>query len=521
MYYDDTVIVAKSFDVMAVPLGKCMGVDFGSHPRKPVSYKARDYMLCDWNEDMCQRLANAGMHIPLPALFDYNWPGPFTPYAHQRTTFNFILANKRSFVFNDIGTAKTLTALWAADYLLRTNQIKRVLVTSTLSTLERVWMAEVFKHLMKRKAVVIHGTAKKRKRAIETDCEFHIINHDGLKTERAALVDKKYDMVIVDEGAKFRNQKTALWNALYDIANEEVLERLVWMTGSPMPNSPTDVWAQARIVNPQTVPRYFSHFRDKTMFKVNQFKYVPMKGWEEIVYSTLKPSIRFHRDECLDLPPCVYVDHEVPMTAQQTEAYMSLHKHFIADLQAGVITAVNEGAKLIKLLQLACGAIYHDDGSISELDCSTKKDELDSILEEAGYKVILYAPFKNTIPVITKHLDTKHETLSYGVVNGDVGTTKRNKIFSDFQEGDLNVIVAHPAAMAHGLTLTESNTIVWWAPVDDYEIYEQANGRITRPGQVRKQNIRHLFCSDIERAVYGRLKRKESMQGLILDMIKK
>ena len=521
--YDATVIIVKHYKLMLVPLRKCMAIDFANARRKPVSYNTRDYMMCEWTMENCTSLAEGGVLIPSPAMFAYTWPGKFpSPFAHQQATFNFMVLYGRNFIFNDIGTGKTISALWAADYLMEQGKIQKVLIASTLSTLDRVWASEIFTHLMHRTCIVAHGSPQKRARALEdTTKDFYIINHEGLKTELPRLQKMNFDLVIVDEGARFRNQKTDLWKSLNALAGFESGKKIWWMTGSPMPNKPTDAWAQAKIVNPATVPKYFSRFRDQTMYKVSTFKYVPVKGWEDTVYSSLKPSIRFHRDDCIDLPPCTYVDHRVPMSTIQLSTYQDLSKNFIAELQKGIVSAVNEGAKLIKILQIACGAIYHDDGQISNIDCSPKLSELDAIIDEAGQKLIIFAPFKNTIKVITDHLTAKHAEMGFGVINGDVGKATRDTVFNNFQNGDLNVIVAHPKAMAHGLTLTATNTICWFGPVDDYETYEQANGRITRPGQTRNQYIKHLLCSPIEQAIYERLKKKESMQGLLLDMIKK
>lgn len=521
--YSKKVITVKDHGLMLVPLRQCMGVDFGTSKRKPVSYKMRDYMVMEWNVDMCQRIADAGIQIESPALFDYDWPGRFTPFAHQRVTYNFMINNRRSFIFNDIGTSKTLTALWAADYLMKTGRIKKVLITSTLSTLDRVWYNEIFTHIMHRSCVVMHGSMEKRRRLklLDEKHDFYIINHDGMKGMVEDLDKKKFDLVIVDEGAIFRNPKTGLWKALDFLVGEDKMEWLWWMTGSPMPRAPTDVWAQAKIVNPGTVPKYFSRFREQTMFKINMFKWIPRKGWEETVYSSVQPAIRFHRDDCVDIPDCTYVDHAVPMSKSQEKIYKGLKDDFMAQAANGLITAANEGVKRVKLVQVACGAIYHEDGTSSPVDCGPKFAELNAIIDEAGDKLILFVPFKHTIVEIEKWFKKKHPDRTYGVINGDVGKTARDKIFDAFQNGELNDIIAHPKAMAHGLTLTAANVITWWGPVDDFEIYEQANGRITRPGQTRKQYIKHLTCSPIETDIYKRLKNKESMQGLLLDMIKK
>jgi len=109
--YNKKVITVKNHELMLVPLRQCMGVDFGSVKRKPVSYQMRDYMVMTWDVNNCQRIADAGVQIESPALYDYDWPGKFTPFDHQRITYNFMINNKRCFIFNDIGTANTLPAL--------------------------------------------------------------------------------------------------------------------------------------------------------------------------------------------------------------------------------------------------------------------------------------------------------------------------------------------------------------------------------------------------------------------------
>lgn len=516
------VISLPTFNAILVPTRKVTGLNFGGLRFQQIFYRLEPYVIVEHSDEACRRLAGVGINIKSGILRDYHWPSKYpSPFDHQRTTADFMVRNPRSFCFNDIGTSKSLTALWAADYMMNRKEMGRVLICSTLSTLHRVWGAEIFTHLMHRKYAILHGSQATRRSRLRDDVDFYIVNHEGLKMLKDELA-QRHDIthVIMDEGARMRNQSTQLWKAANAVCGPESKRGVWWMTGSPMPKAPTDAWAQARIVNPKTVPGYFSRFRDQTMFKITQFKWVPKRGWEDTVYSSLKPAIRFQRSECLDLPPAMFVDHEVKMSKQQEKAYKDMNDNFVAEFNDGTITAVNEGVKLGKLLQVACGAIYDGAGENHVIDVTPKLQELDNILEEVGDKLIIFMPYKNAINRVTEHFDTKHEGLTYGVVNGGVGAKKRDEIFTGFQDGELNVIVAHPAAMAHGLTLTASNTILFWGPVDNYEIYEQAIGRITRPGQERHQYIKHLICTPIEKAVYKRLKNKENTQGLLLDMFR-
>ena len=107
------------------------------------------------------------------------------------------------------------------------------------------------------------------------------------------------------------------------------------------------------------------------------------------------------------------------------------------------------------------------------------------------------------------------------VVHGETSKTERDEIFRAFQQTQSpRVLVANAQTMSHGLTLTAATTIIWYAPVHSNEIYSQANARVRRPGQTRTTVIAHIAGTDIERKVYKRLQEKESMQGILLEMMK-
>ena len=285
---------------------------------KVITYKGKEYVALKHNLDSCHQLARLGIECVSPIRTDYEWSGQYTPFTHQLRTAEFFANHWRAFCFNEIGTGKTLSALWAADYLMQQGKIKKAIITSTLSTLQTVWADEIFRHLPHRTFAIVHGSEKKRKEALAQDVDFYIINHDGLKTicDWDIIHDKKFltgcalddrediNLIIMDECAKFRNAGTDIYEAFQRCLGE----RGTWMmSGSPMPNAPTDIWAQAKIVCPTRVPRYFSRFRDRVMRQAGPYKWVPKTGWEDTVYDMITPSILFTRDDCLDLPPCQFL----------------------------------------------------------------------------------------------------------------------------------------------------------------------------------------------------------------------
>jgi SNF2 family DNA or RNA helicase len=484
---------------------------------KPYEVRGVPIVVTPHRLDEVRVLRNLGIKAPSPILHYYNWCGKYKPYEHQRQTAAFLTLNHSGLVLNEIGTGKTQSALWAADYLIQTKQIKKVLIISPLSTLERVWADAIFTGFVHRKFVVLHGTSEKRRKLLNTEADFYIINHDGFPIicEEA---HGKFDLVIVDEAAVLRNPSTQRFKIFRRWMANNVPTRLWLMTGTPTPNDPTDAWALAKLVGSPFCTKTYTAFREQVMMKIGQWKFVPRPESVEIVKHILQPAVRYTRDECFDLPETIIQTRQVELTADQKKHYSQMLKHFVTEMTTeGTITAVNEAVKIQKLVQIACGVAYGDDGQNIEVDCSPRINLVKEVIEEAGEKVILFVPLTGTLHMLEKEL-SKH--WSVGVVNGEVSASKRNQIFHDFQHAKApHVLIAHPATMAHGLTLTSASTIIWYGPINSNEQYVQANGRIERIGKRQVSNVIHIEATDLEHKMYERLKNKQKLQGLLLDLI--
>ena len=471
--------------------------------------------------DEVKVLRNLGIKAPSPIVHYYNWPGQFTPFDHQRETAAFLTLNHRCLVLNEIGTGKTQSSLWAADYLIKTKKVKKVLILSPLSTLERVWGDGIFTGLVHRKFVVLHGTAEKRMKLLRTEADFYVVNHDGFPIIKDAAIGM-FDLVIVDEAAVLRNPSTQRFKIFRRWLDYNPDTRLWLMTGTPTPNDPTDAWALAKLVGSPFCTKTFTAFREQVMMKIGQWKFVPRPESVDIVKHILQPAVRYTRDECFDLPETIIQTRQVELTAEQKKHYTQMLRHFVTEMAAervtgGTITAVNEAVKIQKLVQIACGVAYGDDGQNIEIDCSPRINLVKEVIEEAGEKVILFVPLTGTLHMLEKELGKRW---SVAVVNGEVSSTQRNKIFHDFQhQPDPRVLIAHPGTMAHGLTLTSASTIIWYGPINSNEVYVQANGRIERIGKRNVSNVIHIEATDLEHKMYERLRNKQKLQGLLLDLI--
>jgi SNF2 family DNA or RNA helicase len=485
---------------------------------KVFQYKGRDLVAVPHRQDEMRVLKNLGIAAPAPILSYYDWPGRYKPFAAQRDTAQFLTMNPRSFCLNDMGTGKTISVLWAYDYLRSVGQVRKMLVVSPLSTLETTWANEIFQHFPHLTAAVLHGSKDRRLRLLASDdYDIYIINHHGLKTINDELRDRKdIDVVVVDEGAAFRNASTILWKSLSKLAKDRPW--VWWLTGTPTPNDARDAWAQCRIIAPERVPQYMSGWQALTMVQKGTYQWVERKEATQIVADAMQPSIRYSRDQCVDLPPCVYVDRQVSLSPTQDAAYKTMMSKLVADHADGQITAVNEAVKLQKLVQICCGVAYGADGNHIKIEAPERIALVKEIIEQSGSKVIIYVPFTGVLEYVAEELRKDYEV---GVIAGSVSKSQRDEVFKAFQHGaNMRVLVAQPAAMSHGLTLTAASTIIWYAPITSNETKEQADARITRPGQKHSQLIVHISGSSAERRIYARVRNKQTGQGLLLEILK-
>lgn len=466
-------------------------------------------------------LRNLGYDAPAPIRFQYKWPGKFRPFAHQIVMAEFQTMHRRAFNLSEMGAAKTNAALWGTDWLMETGRVDKCLVLAPLSTLERVWLTDLFDTLMHRKATVVHGSKAKRNAAIEADVDFYIMNHDGLRDKDLMdVIAKRPDInsVIVDEGSMFRNHDTAKFKALEKLLKLRPDMRLWWMTGTPCPNDPTDAWAQAKLVSPDRVPKYPGQFKRDTMMQVSQFRWVARADAFTKAFAAMQPAVRFKKSECLDLPPVTLQDRQAEMSTEQRKAFDELKKTMVADLAEGNVKAVNAADQIGKLRQILCGAIKTGREDYETLDHAPRLTVLLEAIEQAAAKVLIVAPFKGIVRALEVELSAKY---SVGVLNGDVSPKERNRIINEFKsQPDPHILLCHPKVMSHGLNLTEADTLIFYAPIYSNDEYQQVTERFNRAGQTRKMTIIRMASHPLEWEIYRLLANRQSTQTSILDLYK-
>lgn len=474
-------------------------------------------VLVNWGVQEAHTLRGMNIKVPSPIEGRYGWTGKFAPMAHQRTTASFLTLNQKAFCFNEAGTGKTASAIWAADFLMKQGIVKRALVVCPISIMDSAWRADLFSFAMHRTVGIAYGDAKKRRKIIAGQPDFLIINYDGVEIVKEDIAAAGYDLIIVDEASHYKNAQSKRWKVLNSLVKPDTW--LWMMTGTPAAQGPEDAFGLAKLVNPAGVPKFFGAWKDMVMLKVSQFRWKPKENSEFTVHRALQPAIRYTKDECLDLPDMTYVKRDVALTRQQEVYYKRLKNQMAMEVAGEQITAVNAAVMMGKLLQISAGASYTESGDTVQFDIGNRYNVLKEVIAESTHKVLIFVPFKHVIDMLSERLTA--DGVTNEVIRGDVSAGARTDIFKRFQEQpDPKVLVIQPQSAAHGVTLTAANTVVWWAPTSSLETYAQANARVHRKGQTNKCTVVQLQGSGVERRMYKLLDDKIDVHTKVVDLYK-
>ena len=399
-----------------------------------------------------------------------------------------------------------------------TKQANKMLVVAPLSTLITVWAQEIRKEFWWLKFAILHGTREQRLQQLSRDVDIYIINHHGINTILSELIFRQdINVIVADELAIYRNGKSKTLTLPF----KELVTGHDWvwgMTGSPIPRAVTDVWGQASCITPSTIPPHFSWFRAQMMLKIDTFKWVARPGAEEDAIKVLQPSVRFKLSDATELPERIHQYYHAPMTTKQELIYKEMARSAVALIKEHKVDALNAGAVMSKLLQIALGYVYTRDGTVIELDNTPRLQLVVDLIDSCAQNVILFAPFKSAINGL--HVTLTSNKITHCIVSGDTSFKERTKLFAEFQDDGLyKVLLTHPGCMSHGLTLTRATMNIWSGPVTSLDLFFQANGRIHRIGQTFKTLIAMIGGSPREKKLYQLLGANESIQNRFLELI--
>jgi SNF2 family DNA or RNA helicase len=467
----------------------------------------------------------------------YDWPRPpgVTPYESQKLTANFLVTHPRCFNLSDMGTGKTNSILWAADWLMRQHApgTFRALIVCPLSIMERVWADAIFKNFLgKRTFAILHGTAEQRLKALSMEVDFYVCNFDGVGV--GAHTRKRFELdgfskalserldirlCIADEASAYKDSQTKRHRlARLIIGRRDYL----WLaTGTPTPQYPTDAYGLAKLVN-NAWGKSFTTFRAETMYKATQFKWVALRDGYDKARKLLQPSIRIDISEVWDAPPLTTQVREVPLTAEQKKHMADLKRDLIVTLKSGKpITTVNEAGARQKFMQISAGAIYDGEHFSHAIDAEPRLAEIENVIGETTHKVVIFVGLTSIVNLLYKRLSKRWPC---AIINGAVPARERADVIRRFGLVDdpLRVVICDPQATAHGINeMVTADTCIWATPTDKTELYLQGIKRICRPGQKYPMTVVQIVSNKLEQEIFRRLEHNETMQGALLDAVRK
>lgn len=501
------------------------------------SKRIGEYVAVPATLQNCQELRRQNLEV-VPVLDVYNYDYPIqrgrSPQWQQLVTANFLVLHPRSFCLNDMGTMKTLSALWAADFLMMEAATRgeqfRALIVSPLSTLEDVWWDHIHKNMLgRRKCIILHGSARDRQRKLEKDVDFYIINPDGLKVGFPSRGSRKpieglakdlslrtdIKLIIFDEASVYRNANTPRHKAGREVSKTRPY---VWaMTGTPTPKGPENAYGLKKLKDPD-YPESFTNYKSRVMLQVSQFKWVPKWDAAEQAAKLLQPSIRIPIEACWQGPGSTKQQRSCLLSPEQDNAFKLLKRDAIIQMHNGAfVSAVNEAVLRMKLLQVVSGVVYDEHHKYHNLNPTPRVELVREIIDNCAQKIIIAAPLTGVLEYLYSELSEYERA----IINGAVSLNDRREILLRFSDKAnlLRVLIVDPSTTAHGLnSLTTASVVVWYTPTDNAEHYQQLIKRIDRPGQTVHTTIVQIAATPIEKEIYTRLDNAQSMQGVVLQL---
>lgn len=448
----------------------------------------------------------------------------FRPHAYQQHCINKIVEIKKLGLFLDMGLGKTVTTLTAIRELKYNRfQVRKVLVIAPKKVAEGTWTKEKDKwdHTRILRVSQVLGSQAKRIRALNTPADIYIINRENV----CWLVDYyknawPFDMVVVDESSSFKSHKAKRFKALASMGAH--IERMVELTGTPSPNGLDDLWSQVFLLDGgQRLGKRYTQFRERYFDPGERgnnvvYNYKAKPGSEDSILQKISDiCISMKAEDYLQLPDVIYHQIPVVLDAKAEKAYRELERKMVLALPEDEeeISVTSAAALSNKLLQLANGALYDDEHEVHEVHGCKIEAFLELIESLQGKPALVFYNFQHDKVRILKALE--RSTLR-------IRELRTVKDEDDWNAGQIDILLTHPASSAYGLNLQQGgNHVVWFGLTWNYELYTQANKRLHRQGQKEKVIIHHLVCSGTrDEDVMQALERKEDVQNWVMQSLK-
>lgn len=446
----------------------------------------------------------------------------FNPYPYQQYCIDSITYNRAVGLFLDMGLGKTVITLTAV-HELRYNrwEVAKPLIIAPKKVAEATWTTEAAKwdHLKMMRIVPVLGTVQQRLRALATPADAYVINRENVQWLVEHFKNSwPFDMVILDESSSFKNPSSKRFKAMKLVRSR--IKRIVELTGTPSSNGLEDLWAQIYLLDEGArLGKTMGAYRDRYFIpgkrnRTTIFSYTPKDGSFDMIKQAISDiCISMKAEDYLTLPDVIFNDIPVALNAAAAKAYSQLENDLLLQVDENMITAQSAGVLTGKLLQLCNGAIYDEDRNAVKIhDC--KVDAFLELVEQLnGQHALVFYNFQHD-------RDRLLEALSKYSLRVRVYSQAKDEV--DWNNGEIDILLAHPASCGYGLNLQQGgHHAVWFGLTWSLEQYEQANKRLHRQGQEHPVVIHHLVVqSGMDVAVLEALTGKADMQNALMDALR-
>lgn len=451
-------------------------------------------------------------------------PIKFRAHPYQRRAIRWVEDHPRCCLFMEMGLGKTVVALTAAQNLILSGDVDRVLVIAPKKVAESTWSNEVGKwaHLAWLRVSCILGTAAQRRKALAADAEIYVTSRDNvvwLVNECNGVLP--YDMIVLDELTSFKSSRARRSKALRLGSLQTV--RVVGLTGTPTPNGLYDLWGlMACIDKGVRLGRFITKFRQR-WFDVIEHNHIPIritpkKGAQAEIMNLIRDiCLSMRTKDYLTLPAMIETDVPVALPERIMKSYRRFERDKVleyknsAEAEKGSATLITNGAATLlgKLTQYASGAIYAEDGSVIDIH-SEKLERLKELVETADGPMLCFYQYK--------HEATRIKEALKGV---RVETYSDKRQLDQWNAGEIDVLLAHPSSTAFGLNMQQGGSlIVWFTPTWNLELYQQANARLHRQGQTQQVRVFRLMAAGTtDERILAAINAKASGQNAIMQIL--
>ncbi|HNF41763.1 MAG TPA: DEAD/DEAH box helicase [Agitococcus sp.] len=435
------------------------------------------------------------------------------PYQHRM--IDFIYNTPKCAVWAGLGLGKTVTTLTAITDLLDSFSVSKVLIIAPLRVANSVWHTESkrWTHTKDLTFSIVTGSEKERISALFKSADIYVINRENVQWLVEHYKTKwPYDLVVIDESSSFKSASSQRFKALKKVRT--LTDRMVQLTGTPSPNGLIDVWSQMFLLDGgerlgKTMSAYKMRFFEAGY---NGYSFKPVKNADKIIHKLIDDIvISLNVDDYLEMPERIDTVMRVNIPPARLAEYKQLERDFIMQINDTEIVAYNAATLAGKLLQYCNGAMYTDELKNWTEIHTAKLDALDEILEDNQDENLLIAYNYKTdlIRLKARYPDAV-------VLDNDPD------IITRWNNGQIKILLAHPASAGHGLNLQHGGSIIVWFGLNwSLELYQQFNGRLHRQGQTKPVRIVHIVADGcIDDKVMRAIENKAQTQDELLNALK-